>query len=53
MSLTAQSLKLSELDPEGADSATGEIFNKGNDVETGNTIQIFRQEKIAELLTKA
>lgn len=53
ISIAAQSLKLSELGQEGADSATGEIFSKGNDVETANTLQIFRQKSIAELLTKA
>lgn len=52
VSLGVQALKLSELDTENADSATGEIFNKGNDAETANTLQIFRQEDIAEILTK-
>ena len=52
IAIASQSLKLSELDQEGSDSATGEIFNKGNDVETANTLQIFRQSSISEILTK-
>lgn len=55
ISTTSQILKLSELNSEngGGDSATGEIFNKGNDVETANTLLLFRQEQISEILTKA
>lgn len=54
VSIAVSDLKLSELDEtQSASSATGEIFNKGNDVETSNTLQVFRQKAIAEILQKA
>jgi hypothetical protein len=54
LSISITSLKLSELSEEQSNpTATGEIFNKGNDVETGNTLQIFRQRAISELMEKA
>ena len=53
ISLAIQSLKLSELgEADNVATATGEIFNKGNDVETGNTLGMYRQNKISELLEK-
>lgn len=54
ISLAVADLKLSELSEEqSASTATGEIFNKGNDVETANTLQVFRQKAITKILEKS
>lgn len=53
VSMGVQTLKLSELSTDGSSTATGEVFDKANDVETANTLQVFRQRVIAEILEKA
>ncbi len=54
ISLAIAGLKLSELsESESASTATGAIFNKGNDVETANTLQVFRQRAISEIIAKS
>lgn len=55
LSLAIKSLKLSELGEgdNASGSATEAIFNKGNDVETGNTLSTYYQKVISEICAKA
>lgn len=53
ISLAIQDLKLSELgESDSTGTATEAIFNKGNDVETVNTISTYRQKSIARIMEK-
>lgn len=55
--MAVQSLKLSEIQEGGEGggpaTATEAIFNRGNDVETSNSLSIFHQRTLTRILAKA